>query len=64
LWLALWWVAVAYLLIKSTVLNHASAAQKTETSRPHDEDYEVRTGVVRANAVETEAALAAYLADN
>jgi len=55
---------VAYLLIKSTVLNHASAAQKTETSRPHDEDYEVRTGVVRANAVETEAALAAYLADN
>jgi len=40
--LALRWIAVACLLIKSTVLNHASTAQKTATSRPHDDDYGVR----------------------
>jgi len=40
--LVLWWIALACLLIKTTVLNHTTTTWKTATSYPHDDDYGVQ----------------------
>jgi len=48
--LALRWIAVTCILIKSPILNHTSTAQETATSCPDDDEN--RTDMVRINAVE------------